>query len=130
MSDLSPNDIVIAQAGIGASGSVREALEGRADIMAMTQATHDAALKPSDPGGLSHGERAALATRVARLNEDEALAAHYMALLEEAGADEAVAAMADPTHKGEGDARRAALLAYTDLVSRIRATRHRKTSTH
>ncbi|WPZ16569.1 hypothetical protein T8J41_22045 (plasmid) [Nitratireductor rhodophyticola] len=117
MSDLSPNDIVIAQAGIGANGSVREALEGRADIMAMTQATHDAALKPSDPGGLSHGERAALAARVARLNKDEALAAHYMALLEEAGADEAVSAMADPAHDGEGDARRAALLAYTDLVS-------------
>ncbi|MCR4267192.1 CMD domain-containing protein [Nitratireductor sp. ZSWI3] len=117
MSELSPNDVVITQADAAGSGPVRDALEGRVDIMAMTQATHDAALRPADPGGLSHGERAALAARIARLNADEGLAAHYAALLEEAGADEAVSAMADPAHKGGGDARRAALIAYTDLVS-------------
>ncbi|WP_246249161.1 CMD domain-containing protein [Chelativorans alearense] len=117
MNELSPNDVVITQADAAESGPVRDALEGRADIMAMTQATHDAALKPADPGGLSHGERAALAARIARLNADEGLAAHYATLLEEAGADEAVSAMADPAYKGGGDTRRAALIAYTDLVS-------------
>lgn len=117
MSELSPNDIVIAQAGIGKDGSVRRALEGRADVMAMTQETHDAALKPADPGGLSHGERAALAMRVARLNDDAALAAHYGALLAEADPGEAVAAFADPAHKGRDGERLAALAAYTDRVS-------------
>ncbi|WP_053086122.1 CMD domain-containing protein [Nitratireductor soli] len=117
MSALSPNDIVITQAHAADSGPVRDALEGRADIMAMTQATHDAALRPADPGGISHGERAALAARIARLNADEDLAVHYLARLEEIAADEDVAALADPARKGEGDARRAALVAYTDLVS-------------
>ncbi|WP_295807518.1 hypothetical protein [uncultured Nitratireductor sp.] len=117
MSELSPNDIVIAQANAAQSGPVRDALTGRADIMAMTQATHDAALKPGDPGGLSHGERAALAARVARLNADNKLAAHYMALLEETGAGDDISAMADPAHKGNGNTRQAALLTYTDLVS-------------
>lgn len=117
MSQLSRNDIVIGQADVAGDGPVRTALEGRADIMEMTQATHDAALKPLNPGGLSHGERAALAARIARLNADRDLAAHYQALLEEADPGADVAAMADPTYKGRGSGRLSALMAYSDLIS-------------
>jgi uncharacterized protein YciW len=85
--------------------------------MEMTQATHDAALTPADPGGLSHAERAALAVRVARLNRDDALAAHYETLLDAAKADDGVRAMADPAKRETGDARRDAIVAFTDLVT-------------
>jgi uncharacterized protein YciW len=91
------------------------ALTARAEIVAMTQATHDAALKPRDPGGLSHAERAALGSRIARLNADSELAAHYDALMREAAASAEVERIADPAFKGSG--RIGALIAYTDLAS-------------
>ncbi|MCT8998824.1 CMD domain-containing protein [Chelativorans intermedius] len=110
-------NIVERLAGIAPSGPLGAALQGRADVMAMTEATHDAALKPADPGGLSHALRAALAARVARLNGEEALAAHYLALMAEAEGSEAEVAVADPAFKGDDAGRIAAILAFTDLVS-------------
>lgn len=115
MSETLADDVVTRLSGAGDAASVRAALAGRADVMEMTQATHDAALTPDDPGGLSHGLRAALAVRIARLNGDEALAAHYEGLLKDAGASEDEAAAADPGFKGGG--RLAAAIAFTDLVT-------------
>jgi uncharacterized protein YciW len=110
------DDLIVAQAGVAPGGAVAAALGGRADILAMTRKAADAALFPDDPGGLSHGERAAFAVRVARLNADAALAEHYAGLMAKAGAPADVAALADPASKG-GNARHAALVAYVDLVS-------------
>ncbi|MCT7374593.1 CMD domain-containing protein [Chelativorans salis] len=115
MSETLADDVVTRLSSAADAASVRAALSGRADVMEMTQATHDAALMPADPGGLSHGLRAALAVRIARLNEDEALAAHYARLLENAGASADEAAAADPDFKGGG--RLAAAIAFTDLVT-------------
>lgn len=125
MSEISLNDVVIAQAGIEPGTPVHRALEGRADVMEMTQATHDAALKPNDPGGLSHELRAALAARIARLNGDEALAEHYDGLVEDAGATEEITDIADPRAPAPPDGWLAAVVAYTDLV----AARPRDTQT-
>ena len=117
MDAIADNDVVVAQAGVTPGSAVHDALVSRADVMAMTQAAYEAALRPEDAGGLSHAERAALAVRVARLNAEEGLAAHYTALLDETAGAAAVRSIADPSFTGEGDARLAALLAYTDLVS-------------
>ena len=115
---VSPDDDVIMRlAGIAPEGAVAAALSARADVVAMTRQAAAAALLPEEPGGLSHGERAALAVRVARLHEEAGLAQHYARLLAQAGAGRATAALADPAFKGGGDARLAALIAYTDLVS-------------
>ena len=111
------DDVVVGEAGIAADSSLRDVLRGRADILVMTQNAHDAALLPADPGGLSHAERAALAARVARLNSDAPLAAHYESLMKTAGAEPVVAALADPAAKDSPDRRLAALAAYTDLSS-------------
>lgn len=110
-------DVVVRLAGIEAGSAAGQAVEGRADVMEMTQATHDAALTPADPGGLSHAERAALAVRIAKLNRDDALAAHYQTLLDAAKSDDAIRRMADPAQRETGDARRDAIIAFTDLVS-------------
>jgi len=113
-----PEDDVIARlAGVAPGGAVAAALAGRADILAMTREAAAASLTPQEPGGLSHGERAALAVRIARLHREDDLAAHYAELVARAGATGATAALADPAFKGEGDTRLAALLAYADLVT-------------
>jgi uncharacterized protein YciW len=115
MSTIMDNNVVTEKAGVQPGEAAHDALVARAEIVAMTQATHDAALKPKDPGGLSHAERAALASRIARLNDDPGLAAHYDALMREASASAEVERIADPAFKGRG--RIGALIAYTDLAS-------------
>lgn len=116
-SEKAGDGVVIRQAGVAAEGPLREALDARADVIAMTEAVHDAALTPRDPGGLSHAERAVLAARIATINADGSLASHYLGLAEKAGAPADLKALADPT-KHSADTRLAALLAYTDRVAR------------
>jgi len=103
--------------GVKPGGAVAAALAGRADILSMTRESEQASLLPREPGGLSHGERAALAVRIARLHGEADLAAHYAEFVARAGATGAVAALADPAFKGDGDRRLAALIVYADLVS-------------
>lgn len=93
------------------------AMHQRAEILRLSQASHDAVVLPKEPGGLSHGERAALAERIARLNLEDQLAEHYRACLENAGADAHLTAIADPDCNLEGDARIKAIIQFTDLVT-------------
>lgn len=108
----------IEAAGIGAEHELAEMLAGREDIFTMTQQSHDAALTPDDPGGLSHGLRAALAARMARANGAEALAEHFAGLAEQAdgGLDEARAA--NPAFDGGEASWLSAIVRHTDLVTR------------
>lgn len=106
------DDVVSRAAGAPATGSLREAMDGRANIFAMTEAVHDAALMPADPGGLSHALRAAIAARLSRCYQDEALAAHYRALLDKAGSTPELAAIAEGSAAWQADV--AALTAYAD----------------
>lgn len=111
------HDVVRTQAGIGADSPLNAVLNTRADVLTMTQATHDAALQPRDPGGIPHVVRAALATRVARLHNDASLATHYEGLMRQTRASAAISRLADPQFKGDGDAKLTAVLAYTDLAT-------------
>jgi len=106
--------VVVEAAGIAADHPLAAVLAGRSDVMQLTQASHDAALKPEHPGGLSHAERAALACRMARLNHEETLARHYEAMIPESGGRQA---MADPAFDGADDQRTRAILRHTDLVT-------------
>jgi uncharacterized protein YciW len=54
-------DVIASIVGIEAGSELARVVEGRADIMALTQQTHDAALIPADPGGLSHETTARIA---------------------------------------------------------------------
>ncbi|WGF90260.1 CMD domain-containing protein [Marinivivus vitaminiproducens] len=110
-------DVVVEQAGVKPGEAVHEALLARADILAMTQATHDAALLPEDPGGISHAQRAALACRISRRHGDAGLTSHYDVLMRKASATAEVMRVADPAYTGEG--RIGALIAYTDLASMV-----------
>ncbi|MBN9672537.1 hypothetical protein [Roseibium aggregatum] len=84
-------------AGIAGGSPIAAALEGRSNIVAMTQTTEDAVLKPVDAGSWSHDVRAALAARIAALNGEGALADRYCGLI----ADPEVAELADPLKSGK-----------------------------
>ncbi|MGD1878025.1 MAG: CMD domain-containing protein [Kiloniellaceae bacterium] len=114
---MDEEDLIARQAGIVPAGPVSAALEGRADILEMTRKAAEASLRPAEPGGISHAERAAIAVRIARLNGDDALAAHYAAMMERADVSGSAAILADPGLDGAGDARLTALTGYIDLVS-------------
>ena len=73
--------VVVRAAGIPADHPLARVLSGRGDIIELTEKSHDAALKPNPPGGLTHSERAALACRMARLNSEPNLESHYESML-------------------------------------------------
>ena len=64
-------------AAVPSDSSLGQAMTTRAEILRLSEAAHDAVLLPREPGGLSHGLRAALAARMCRHLGDDALAAHY-----------------------------------------------------
>lgn len=117
--------VIETLAGVDPLSPLATALAERAEILALSQGAHDAVLAPREPGGLSHGERAALAHRMALLGADMALAGHYARLLAGAGGSAALDAMADPARLPT-EARQQALARHTDLVTREprAATRH------
>jgi uncharacterized protein YciW len=104
----------LSGAGSGLAGVLAE----RAEILGLSQAAHDAVLLPREPGGISHGERAALAARMARANADAALAGHYRGLLRRAGESAALLAIAEGADPAaDTDRRLRAIVRHVDLVT-------------
>ncbi len=105
--------VLVRAAGIPPGHPLAGVLSGRSNIIELTEKSHDAAIQPEPPGGLTHSERAALACRMARLNLDSELASHYETLIETG--DEIIA---DPSFDGADHARLKAIIRHTDLVTR------------
>lgn len=101
---LDTTALSIAAAGISA------AVMARANIFEMTQAAEDAVLCPKDEGPWPHALRAALAARIAVLNDETDLAAHYASQ----AAD--FAALADPASDGSGQGL-AVVVSFMDKVA-------------
>jgi uncharacterized protein YciW len=80
-------DIVDTAAGLASDSPVAALRQQREAFVRHTQGSHDALITPSDPGGVSLIERAAAALRVASIERDAALVAHYRKRLLEVGAD-------------------------------------------
>jgi uncharacterized protein YciW len=95
--------------------ALANAMAKRAEIFRLSQAAHDAVLLPREPGGLSHGLRAALAARMARLNRAPALARHYDTLIARAG-ETATAPLADPNTNAT-DRRTAEIVGHADRLT-------------
>ncbi|MBM7045822.1 MULTISPECIES: CMD domain-containing protein [Rhizobium] len=95
--------------------ALANAMEKRAEILRLSQAAHDAVLLPRDPGGLSHGLRAALAARMARHNGNEALAAHYDTLVDRAGEPDTVLLATPGTNVS--DPRTAEIVRHADMLT-------------
>jgi uncharacterized protein YciW len=96
--------------GAPAGSPLAEALASRADILRLSEASHDAVIIPQAPGGLGHGLRAALAARMARQYELPDLAEHYEALMRESSEIE------EP-HDVSAQTRATAVVAHADLLT-------------
>lgn len=105
--------VLVRAAGITPDHPLAGVLRGRSNIIELTEMSHDAALKPEPPGGITHSQRAALACRMARLNYEASLATHYEGMVE--GED---ALTADPSFDGADDGRLRVIIRHTDLVTR------------
>ena len=92
------------------NSDLAEALAHRAEILRLSQSTHDAVLFPQSPGALSHGLRAALAARMARQYELPKLAEHYEELIQQSRDK-------DELHDAGTDAQTAAIVAHSDLLT-------------
>jgi CMD domain protein len=101
-------DIVDAAAGLAPDSPVALLRRQREVFVRHTQGSHDVLIAPADPGGVSLIERAATALRVASIERDAALIAHYRARLREAGGDP------DAT---EAPPRLAAILRHVELIT-------------
>jgi uncharacterized protein YciW len=108
------NSILLKSVGITGDHPLASVLSGRSEIMRLTQTSMDAVLQPEPPGGLCHSERAALACRIARLNDEEQMASYYEAMIPE---NSEFRAIADPAFVELHDQRLKAILRYTDLVT-------------
>lgn len=99
-------EIVDARPG----SALAEAMAQRAEILRLSQATHDAVLFPRSPGAISHGLRAALAARMARQCEVPPLAEHYEKLIQRSRDN-------DELYHGGTDTQTAAIVAHSDLLT-------------
>ena len=104
--------IVAKAAGISADSRLAGVLSERGEILELTEKSHDAALRPKHPGGLTHSERAALACRIALLNDEAVLARHYDGLIGDSNRE-----IADTGFDGGSDIRLRAIIRHTDLVA-------------
>jgi len=101
---------VLAQAGVLENSATGTVASGRADTLTQVQAAEDAVLRPVDTGRWSHEMRAALASRIANLNAEPALANRFRA-----GAG-AMASLADPAVVGDTNDL-VTVLAFMDKVA-------------
>jgi CMD domain protein len=109
--------VIEALAGVAPGSALATALVARAEIMRLSQASHDAVLVPQAPGGISWAERAALAQRMAHQNGNETLAAHYAGYLARTGESDRLAGVAHPGGAASSDPRLAAIVAHADLLT-------------
>jgi len=84
---MSRPDVVDAAAGLAPDHEVAALRRQRPEFVRHTQGSYDVLIAPPDPGGISLAERAAVALRVAAIERDAALIAHYRSRLRETGAD-------------------------------------------
>lgn len=114
---MTPENLTLHAAGVEPGSKLAEIVAGRADIMALTQATAEAIVHPRVAGGISPAERAAFACRMARLNGEQTLAEQYAHLIPHASDDTTIGQIVDPSFSGGGDARLTALIRHVDLVT-------------
>lgn len=114
---MSDGNVIETLAGVAPGTALGAAVAQRAEILALSEASHDAVIMPRAPGGLGHGARAALAARMARLHRDEALAAHYDACLARAGTTDELLRAADPVSEAVFDPRLGAMVRHIDLLT-------------
>jgi CMD domain protein len=92
---MAGTDFVDVAAGLSPLSPVVALRRQRAAFVRHTQGSYDVLIMPADPAGVSLIERAAVALRVASIERDVALLAHYRARLEALGVGRGAVAAAE-----------------------------------
>jgi CMD domain protein len=111
---MSDSDVVDAAAGLASGSAIAMLRRQREVFVRHTQGSHDVLIAPADPAGVSLVERAAVALRVAMIEHDAALTAHYTRRLREAGAD---AATIEAAATGNATSRLGAILHHATRIA-------------
>ena len=104
--------VVAKAAGITARSPLTAVLNLRTEILELTENSHEASLRPTPTGSLTYAERAGLACRMTRRNNDPVLTKHYETMFG-VGSQQ----IADTGFDGGGDDRLKAIIRHTDLVT-------------
>lgn len=113
-----PEDLIEDILGVAPGSPVAELRRRRPEALRHAQGAYEELLRPADPGGVSHAERAALALRVSLREGEAALAERYRALAQQAGAEAEARAAEDLSGDGSAAGERlAALLRHADMVA-------------
>ncbi len=113
-------DVVDAAADLSIASPVATLRRQREAFVRHTQGSHDVLIAPAHPAGVSLIERAAVALRVASIERDAALVAHYRARLQAVGADQAVIAGVEESGSARGlSPSLAAVLEHVSVVTTV-----------
>jgi len=104
--------VVAKAAGITARSPLTAVLNLRKEILELTENSHEASLRPNQTGSLTYAERAGLACRMTKRNNDPVLTKHYETMFG-VGSQQ----IADTGFDGGGDDRLKAIIRHTDLVT-------------
>jgi uncharacterized protein YciW len=85
---MTETDIIDRAAGLASGSPVAALRRQRPDFVRHGQGSYDVLIMPADPGGVSLAERAAVALRVASIEQDAVLSAHYRERLQAVGGSE------------------------------------------
>ncbi len=85
---MSGTDLIDTAAGLAPDSPVAVLRRQRPDFVRHGQGSYDVLITPADPSGVSLAERAAVALRVASIEQDATLTAHYRARLRDVGGSE------------------------------------------
>jgi len=113
---MAAENMTLHVAGVDDATKLGALVGARAQCFALTEATAQAVVNPTNPGGIPHELRAGFACRIARLNGETALADHFMQWLLNRGADEA-SRIGDPSYSQSADPRLTAMIRHVDLVT-------------
>lgn len=115
MSDLDQIDIL---SGLKPGSELYAIRRERPEFVEGTELCRETVLTPNHGFGLSHALRAALASRMARFIGREDLAAVYDLMLDDAGSDPDLTAIASGAETAATDAFTSAIIRHADLVTR------------
>jgi CMD domain protein len=110
-------DVMDQLAGLAPDAPLALLRRQRPDVVRHLQGSDDAIFAPSDDGGLSAGERAAAALRVAVLLRDAKLQGHYRTRLASLDGGGRLASSVADTSTKVADPRWRAILAHVDRVT-------------
>jgi CMD domain protein len=119
------SDVMDTLAGLTPGSPLAALRRHRPDVVLHLQGSDDVIFSPQDDGGLTRGERAAAALRVATLLRDTVLSEHYRARLAALDTDGTLAKTVEGGSRTT-EPRWDAILAHVDLVTRGPGSADRK----